>query len=106
MRDAAEAKRAGDTARHMLATRQVECLTNQLNDSNPIMTEIAEAMTEEGACKEEMNSATQLGDNAAFAAWKDKMELASQRKQAANANLKACNSRYEGLMRSIRETSK
>jgi hypothetical protein len=76
-----------------------------LNDSNPILTEISDAMTMEGFCKHQMESTESRGDVEAAAAWKDKMEAASERKQAGNSKLMECSARYNQLMRSIRETA-
>jgi hypothetical protein len=76
-----------------------------LNDSNPILTEISDAMTMEGFCKQQMESTESRGDVEDAAAWKFKMEAASERKQAGNSKLMECSARYNQLMRSIREAA-
>lgn len=103
MREAAEAKRVGDNAKSALAQRQVDCFTRQLNDSNPILTLISDAMTEEGRCKEQMEAALQSGDDSAAVEWMTKMQEACQLKEERNAKLMACSAQYEAMMRSIRE---
>ena len=105
MREAAEAKLSGDETKKALAQRQVDCFTSQLNDSNPILTEISNAMTDEGRFLQKMEAALQLGDETAAASWKEKMEDASERKQQGNAKLMTCSAKYEAIMRTIREAS-
>jgi hypothetical protein len=105
MREATDAKREGDETRSTLAQKRVDCFTSQLNDSNPILTKISDAMTEEGRCLQEMEAAVLLGDGAAAASWKEKMEAANKRKQEGNSKLMSCSAQYEAMMRSIREAS-
>jgi len=103
MREAAEGRRVGDHAKSVLAQRRVDCFTRQLNDSNPILTQISDAMDEEGRCKEHMEAAILAGDAVAAASWRSKLEEASQLKQAGNSRLMACSAQFEAMMRSIRE---
>jgi len=105
MREAAEARMRGDNGKFVSSQRRVDCFTNQLNDSNPILTEISDAMTEEGRCKALMEAALLRQDFTESECWREQMELASQRKQEGNLKLMACSSRYETIMRSIRESS-
>ncbi len=95
----------GEEARYQIAQARVDCFTKQLNDSNPILTEISDAMTEEGRCKSLMEAAILIKDQSAATNWREKMELASQRKQEGNAKLMTCSAQYETMMRSIREES-
>jgi hypothetical protein len=103
MLEAAEAKDYGDERRHFYAQKRVDCFTRQLNDSNPILTEISDAMTLEGFCKQQLESAESHGDVDAAVEWTAKMEAASARKQVGNENLMECSAQYEKMMRSMRE---
>lgn len=105
MREAVQAKLEGDENKSALAQKQVDCFTSQLNDSNPILTDISNAMTEEGRFLQKMEAAFQLGDATAAASWKEKKDAASQRKQEGNSELMKCSAQYEAMMRSIREAS-
>jgi hypothetical protein len=105
IREAAEAKDCGDEKRYLYAQKRVDYFTRQLNDSNPILTEISDAMTLEGFCKQQMESAESHGDVDAVDEWKVKMEAAGERKRVGNNDLMECSARYEKLMRSIREAA-
>lgn len=105
MLEASEAKCRGDEKRYTYAQKRIDCFTRQLNDSNPILTEISDAMTKEGVCKEQMELSECHGDSEAAALWKKKMEAAGERKQAGNAELMECSARFETLMRSLREAA-
>jgi hypothetical protein len=107
MLEASEAKCRGDEKRYTYAQKRIDCFTRQLNDSNPILTEISDAMTKEGVYKQQMELAESHGDSeaAAAASWKKKMEAAGKRKQAGNAKLMECSARFETLMRSLREAA-
>lgn len=101
MLEVAEAKQAGDVARCEYAQSMVDCFTNQLNESNPVLTEISDAMTEEGHCRDKMEGAVTEED---VEFWKMKMELAALAKQAGNEKLMECSSKYKDLMKAIRES--
>jgi hypothetical protein len=101
--EASEAKLVGDEKRREHAQKRIDCFTSQLNDSNPILTEISDAMTEEGWAKENMQLAEATNDNKAAALWKAKVEAASERKLAGNSELMKCSAKYERRMRLIRE---
>lgn len=100
MMEVAEAKTAGDDDRCAYAQAMVDCFTDQLNESNPILTEISDAMTEEGHCRDRMESATTEDE----VLWRAKMEEAAVAKQAGNDKLMACSSKYKDLMKAIRES--
>lgn len=104
LRHIAEARLQGDPKGAALAQRRVDCFTNQLNDSNPILTQISDAMTDEGNCKMQMEAAMEAGDAEATAAWKANMDKAQRLKMEGNARLMACSAYYEATMRSIRES--
>ena len=106
MHEASVAKLKGDHARYAFEQKRVDCFTNQLNDSNPILTEISDVMTEEGRCQLLMDAAILQNDASTTEFWREQMEKASQRKQIGNAKLMACSAQYEAMMRSIRESFK
>jgi hypothetical protein len=99
MLEVADAKNKGDRKSQMLAQQTVECFTDQLNESNPILTEISEAMTREGHCKEAM-SASQGQDGYRY--WEEEFERANQEKQQGNQKLMECSAKYKERMHSIR----
>lgn len=103
LREVAEERQKGDKKRIVLAERRVDCFTNQLNDSNPILTEISDAMTEEGNCRDQIDAATLIGDVETCKLWEERLETANKKKQEGNAKLMACSARYQAIMRSIRE---
>ena len=105
MLEASDAKRCGDEKRRSRAQERVECFTSQLNESNPILTEISNAMTEEGLYKDKHEAAKAEGDDDMAKAWKNKMEAACRKKQDWNKKLMDCSARYEQLMRAIREST-
>jgi hypothetical protein len=79
----------------------VDCFTDQLNESNPILTEISYAMTEEGHCRDKMESALTVEE---ANVWEEKMETAAAAKQAGNEKLMACSFKYKNRMKEIRES--
>jgi hypothetical protein len=103
MLEASEAKLVGDERLRQYAQNRVDCFTSQLSDSNPILTEISEAMTLEGHCNEKMELAEERNDTESLNMWKTNKEAAGERKAAGNVRLMACSTRYETMMRSIRE---
>jgi hypothetical protein len=103
--DVAEARLAGDEKRLEYAEKRVQCFTNQLEDSNPILTQISDAMTTEGQCLQQMEAAILRGDAQEALVWKQRMAAASQKKQSGNAKLMECSARYAGLMKAIREAT-
>lgn len=103
MLEVAEAKLHGDNHALILAQKKVDCFTHQLNDSNPILTQISDAMTMEGFCKEQMALGLSHGDAEAAASWKLKMEEASESKADGNLKLMECSARYQAMMRKLRE---
>lgn len=103
--DVAEAKLSGDEKLLEYAEKRVQCFTNQLEDSNPILTEISDAMQEEGESKRQMEAAILRGDEQEALSWKQNMAAASRRKLEGNAKLMECSARYAGLMKAIREAT-
>lgn len=103
MLEVSEAKARGDQQALYHAQRKVDCFTNQLNDSNPILTQISDAMTMEGYCKEQMALGLAKGDAEASNSWQLKMEEAASQKAEGNRQLMACSARYQDMMRKLRE---
>lgn len=103
MMDVAKAKAAGDNAHRAYAQAMVDCFTDQLNESNPILTEISDAMTEEGHFREKME--VSITDEEVHL-WREKMEVAAAAKQVGNEKLMECSSKYKDRMKEIRECRK
>jgi 4-hydroxyphenylpyruvate dioxygenase-like putative hemolysin len=100
MQEVTDAVLAGDEARLSYAQAMVDCFTEQLNEANPILTEISDAMTLEGQLREELaqTRAETTGDA------ERKMANAAERKQKGNQALMDCSMRYNDRMKSLRET--
>jgi hypothetical protein len=103
--DVAEARLAGDQRLLEYAEKRVQCFTNQLEDSNPILTQISDAMTDEGKFSQKMEAAILHGDKEAALAWKKNMAAASQKKQEGNTQLMECSAKYAGLMKAMRKAT-
>lgn len=101
--EVSKAKANGDVAGQDHAQQKVDCFANQLMDSNPILTQISDAMTMEGYCKEQMEMERAKGDNKASNGWKLKMEEAATKKAEGNKQLMDCSARYQTMMRNLRE---
>jgi len=106
MQEVSDAQQAGDSARQVYAQTMVDYFTQQLSESNPILTEISDAMTDEGHYLEKMASCLASNDPEGAALWKTKSEEAAGRKRLGNDKLMACSARYNSLMKSIREERK
>ena len=100
MQEAQSARENNDTLRLEYAEKKVDIFTRQLNESNPILTEISDAMTLEGYCRDQMSS---CGDKAMRASWEDRMLEAARRKNQGNEQLLKCSDRFNRLMRQARE---
>lgn len=98
MLEGADAKAKGDERRRATAQAMVTCLTDQLNESNPILTDISDAMTREGFCREIVGSST---DEVEY--WAKQMEDASRAKLEGNKKLMNCSTKYKDIMASIRK---
>jgi len=112
MLEASRAKEHGDSIAYENACRKTQILTDQLNESNPILTEISDAMTAEGVAKEkiaelllELEVDGLDGDESEeICYWKSVMEKEAVKKMAANEKLMDCNSKYQRLMKKLRES--
>lgn len=97
MNDYDSAQQRGDEKAATYALAMVDCFTEQLNESNPILTAISDAMTEEGVCK------VQLEKDSTQSEWVERMQLASQRKQEGNERLMACSQKFSDRMKCLKE---
>jgi hypothetical protein len=101
MQEVATAQSIGDLERQKYAQTMVDYFTDQMNEANPILTEISEAMTEEGECLDKL---AKLENESDVQVWKLRMEDAAVRKNAGNVRLMECSSRYNELMKRLRES--
>mmetsp|Transcript_20634 Transcript_20634/g.47668 ORF Transcript_20634/g.47668 Transcript_20634/m.47668 type:complete len:263 (-) Transcript_20634:40-828(-) len=97
MAEVAEAKALGDERAQTYAQQMVDCYTAQLDESNPILTEISDAMTKEGICQQELLSTEDKGY------WQTRLAEAGAKKSQGNRKLMECSAKYKGLMKTIRE---
>ena len=104
MVQASQGKADGDEARSGYAQRLVDLFTAQLDESNPILTEISDAMTMEGELKMKLERAEKLGDEEAVETMKAQLAEASKRKADGNVKLMRCSSKYKEMMRTLRES--
>uniref|UniRef100_A0A7S3F2D2 4-hydroxyphenylpyruvate dioxygenase n=1 Tax=Haptolina ericina TaxID=156174 RepID=A0A7S3F2D2_9EUKA len=89
MADQKNAEAKGAAAEASFHSRRVQLFTDQLVESNPILTEVSDCMTGEG-------KALERGDKEAAVAF-------AARKDAANSKLQACSAKYNTLMKEMRE---
>lgn len=101
MEEVVAAQNVGDVERQKYAQTMVDYFTDQMNESNPILTEISEAMTEEGECLQKLSELVNADDENL---WRTRMESATERKNAGNLRLMECSSRYNELMKRLRES--
>jgi len=100
MRELADAEEAADAAGCELARRKIELFTEQLDASNPILTDISDAMTSEGECLDQLAISTgSASDKALLRARADEMRA---KKEAGNARLQEVSTQYATLMKSLR----
>ncbi|GAX19789.1 hypothetical protein FisN_11Lh354 [Fistulifera solaris] len=104
MRAQSDAQAVSDTEAVEYYQAVVDCFTSQLNESDPILTAISNAMTEEGYCEEKINALhLEGGNDAEVEMWKKKGEEAEERKNAGNLALMECSARYNDQMKAIRQ---
>lgn len=100
MMEAATAKEVDDDAAYVFAQQKVDLFTKQLNESNPLLTKISDAMTKEGMARDKVVVAE---DEAERMKWRMVMETESIVKHHANQELMECNAKYQTLMKELRE---
>jgi 4-hydroxyphenylpyruvate dioxygenase-like putative hemolysin len=102
MLEVSNAKAKSDDVGYKFAQRKVELFTEQLNESNPLLTEISDAMTKEGMARDKL-----LGEEASVQdkeKWQLVVEQESLAKACANEKLMQCNLKYQMLMKNLRES--
>ena len=117
MLEAANARASGDVPGHDYARRKVDLFTEQLNESNPLLTEISDAMTREGAARERIKACREGrrggGDEEeeeeekkedGIKRWSLVAEREMLAKSRANERLMQCNLKYQRLMKELRES--
>ena len=102
MLDVSEAKEIGDLGAQELAEKKVSIFTEQLNEANPILTAISDAMTEEGNALKALEGALRNGDEEAAEFHRQRMNAAELEKNSHNEKLMACSTKYNQLMKSLR----
>ena len=101
MTEATNAKELNDDAAYNFAQQKVELFTKQLNESNPLLTKISDAMTKEGMARDKIAA---LEDHEECMKWRTIMESESLAKAHANQELMECNAKYQKLMKELRES--
>jgi len=104
MVEVSQAKASGDEERQAFAQTMVDVFTAQLNESNPILTEISDAMTLEGNLKTQLDNALSNNDSDAAQSLRLKLDEASKAKAAGNKKLMECSTKYKLQMRALRES--
>jgi hypothetical protein len=116
MLEAANARASGHAPGHDYARRKVDLFTEQLNESNPLLTEISDAMTREGAARERIKAyreGRRGGEEEEKKGKKnedgiERWSLVAERellaKSRANERLMQCNLKYQRLMKELRES--
>jgi len=105
MLEVSQAKAAGDVDRQRFAQGMVNTFTDQLNESNPILTAISDAMTVEGSLKTQLDLAVSENDDDTVCILQNKLEEASEAKRVGNSKLMGCSKKYKEMMRALRENS-
>ncbi len=107
------ARASGDAPGYDYARRKVDLFTEQLNESNPLLTEISDAMTREGAARERIKAyreGRRVGeeeeekDEDGIERWSLVAERELLTKSRANERLMRCNLKYHKLMKELRES--
>lgn len=97
-----KAKALGDAENERYYQQMVDIFTDQLNESNPILTEISDAMTEEGNAIDQWKRAVTHGDKVTATRWQHRVNDASAAKIAGNEKLMACSTKYMNQMKMLR----
>eukprot|EP01065_Artemidia_motanka_P007933 TRINITY_DN1396_c0_g6_i1.p1 TRINITY_DN1396_c0_g6~~TRINITY_DN1396_c0_g6_i1.p1 ORF type:complete len:726 (+),score=337.87 TRINITY_DN1396_c0_g6_i1:66-2180(+) len=100
MRKVDGAKKDGNGKVLAVAEKEVETLTAQMNESNPILTEISDAMTEEGETLEVIEA---TADPKARERLMEKVQKFRKLKEAGQDKLKEVSERYKKAMATIRQ---
>jgi len=112
MVEASQAKADGNEERFSHARAKVDLFTAQLDESNPILTEISDAMTLEGDIKMQLERAKNSfsskddvgNDEVVIRALEIRLAEASRIKADGNQKLMECSTKYKDRMRKLRES--
>lgn len=105
MLEASNAKENGDSPRCVFAQRKVQLFTEQLNESNPLLTAISDAMTKEGIARDKIAASCQEEKkDDTCEKWRLEMEKQGLAKARANEKLMECNLKYQQLMKQLRQS--
>jgi len=104
MRDVSDAILERNDAKRCKAEKMVSIFTDQLNESNPILTQISDAMTEEGEARILLQKAEEgLASEKSIGDLVQKIKRATDKKNDGNERLLQCSSKYMKLMKDLRE---
>ena len=98
MDDANAARAKGDAAGLDMGQRRVALFTDQLNESNPILTMISDAMTQQGELNEQALAAPTAAKREALEAQAAECEA---QKEKGNAMLKEVSAKYNDAMKKL-----
>ena len=96
------ARKTGDKRRLLYYQNMVDMFNAQLSESNPILTEISDAMTLEGIATENWKKAVEESKEDEANKWQREMERCANAKQAGNEKLMHCSERYRLKMQRLR----
>ena len=99
MEELADAKARGDAKRETKAKQQIDLFTAQLDESNPILTKISDAMTLEGQLLEDAARATENSERQKILGRAKKQQALKEQGQDM---LQECSRKYAKLMQSLR----
>jgi len=100
MQEQETALESGNAAALALAKKKVEAFTDQLDISNPVLTQISDAMTAEGEASDALKSSDlPLAEKLRF---QNIRADAATKKEAGNAELQSISDRYKGILMDIR----
>ena len=103
--EAANTKANNDSSGYAYAQQKIQLFTDQLNESNPLLTSISDAMTREGIARDNIAASTcQEEKKEGCDKWKLEMEKQSHAKARGNEKLMECNMKYQTLMKALRES--
>jgi nucleoid-associated protein YejK len=104
MQGVIEARDVGDIERMQYSQTMVDYFTDQMNESNPILTQISNAMTEEGECAEKIQELYISKKYEEINAWESKLTAARESKIVGNEKLMECSLRFNEMMKRLRES--
>mmetsp|Transcript_21571 Transcript_21571/g.43066 ORF Transcript_21571/g.43066 Transcript_21571/m.43066 type:complete len:138 (-) Transcript_21571:63-476(-) len=103
MLDKSAALSRGDEVAAASAARRVGIFKEQLDESNPILTAISDAMTAEGKCLDKMKRPTTSDDEKARL--QREADAFAEQKKVGNEKLMVCSLKYRDIMRKEREVA-